>query len=165
MVAYLRKYRYSKFQRRRKAGDKAEETVVGVSGTWPVGLKPPQNTSAAVTLVFNSLAYEWQGYDKPLHPVSVEVDEKRRLHVFDRSGSSLRSFSLSSQSHLDVLLSNDRQCKVLLLKVPTEYDLVSRKKHVLFPYCLRSRPTKLFHFSFVFDFTQLLMQALFCRCT
>ncbi|XP_029009702.1 dual oxidase 1 [Betta splendens] len=98
MVARLRKYRYSKFQRRRKGGHKAEESAVGVS------------------------AYEWQGYDKPLHPVSLEVDEKR-LQVFDRAGPSLRSFSLGSQT-LDILLSCDRQCKALLLKVPTEYDLV-----------------------------------------
>lgn len=32
MVAYLRKYRYRKFQRRRKAGDRTEEPAVGLSG-------------------------------------------------------------------------------------------------------------------------------------
>lgn len=32
MVAYLRKYRYNKFQRRRKAGDKTEESAVGITG-------------------------------------------------------------------------------------------------------------------------------------
>lgn len=32
MVAYLRKYRYRKFQRRRKAGAKTEEPAVGITG-------------------------------------------------------------------------------------------------------------------------------------
>ncbi|KAM9753466.1 dual oxidase 1 [Menidia menidia] len=100
MVAYLRKYRYRKFQRRRgKAGDRTEEPAVGIT------------------------AYEWHGHEKQLHPVSVEV-EKRRVQVSDRSGSTLRSLSLGNQDHLDVLLSNGRHHKALLLKVPKEYDLV-----------------------------------------
>lgn len=32
MVAYLRKYRYKKFQRRRKAVGRAEEPAVGIFG-------------------------------------------------------------------------------------------------------------------------------------
>ncbi|KAM4573654.1 dual oxidase 1 [Odontesthes bonariensis] len=100
MVACLRKHRYRKFQRRRrKAGDRAEEPAVGVT------------------------AYEWQGHEKQLHPVSVEV-KKRRVEVFDRSGSAHRCLNLGNQDYLDVLLSNDRHHKALLLKVPKEYDLV-----------------------------------------
>uniref|UniRef100_A0A4W6D008 NAD(P)H oxidase (H2O2-forming) n=1 Tax=Lates calcarifer TaxID=8187 RepID=A0A4W6D008_LATCA len=86
MVAYLRKYRYRKFQRRRKAGAKTEEPAVGIT------------------------AHEWQGHKKPLNPVSVEVDEKSRLQIFDRSAY--------------IHLSNDHHRKALLLKVPKEYDLV-----------------------------------------
>ncbi|XP_071352391.1 dual oxidase 1 isoform X2 [Trachinotus anak] len=100
MVAYLRKYRYRKFQRRRKAGPKTEEAAVGIT------------------------AYEWQGHKKPQHPVSMEVDEKRGLQVFDRSGPSLRYLFLGDQDYLDVRLSKDRHRKALLLKVPKEYDLV-----------------------------------------
>ncbi|KAG7245490.1 hypothetical protein INR49_010941 [Caranx melampygus] len=100
MVAYLRKYRYKKFQRRRKAGAKTEESAVGIT------------------------AYEWQGHKKTLHPVSVEVDEKRGLQVFDRSGSSLRYLFLGDQDFLDIRLSKDHHRKALLLKVPKEYDLV-----------------------------------------
>lgn len=100
MVAYLRTYRYRKFQRRRKAGGRTEEPAVGIN------------------------AYEWQGHKKQLHPVSVEVDEKRRLQVFDRSGSAHRFLNLGNQDYLDVILSNDRHHKALLLKVPKEYDLV-----------------------------------------
>ncbi|XP_070687320.1 dual oxidase 1 [Pempheris klunzingeri] len=100
MVAYFRKYRYRKFQRRTKAGAKAEEPAVGIT------------------------AQEWQGHKKPLHPVSVEVDEKSRLQVFDRSGSTQRCFNLGNQDYLNVVLSNDRHHKALLLKAAKEYDLV-----------------------------------------
>lgn len=100
MVAYLRKYRYRKFQRRRKAGGRTEEPAVGIT------------------------AYEWQGHKKQLHPVSMEVDEKRRLQVFDRSGSAHRFLNLGNQDYLDVVLSSDRHHRALLLKVPKEYDLV-----------------------------------------
>ncbi|KAF7658751.1 hypothetical protein LDENG_00008450 [Lucifuga dentata] len=100
MVAYLRKYNYRKFQRRRKAVDRTEEPAAGIK------------------------ANEWQGLKKPLHPVNVEIDEKGRLQVFDRTGAALRCLNLGNQDNLDVLLSNDRQCKALLLKVPKEYDLV-----------------------------------------
>ncbi|XP_013876952.1 dual oxidase 1 [Austrofundulus limnaeus] len=100
MVAFLRRHRYRKFQRRKvKAGDRAEEPAVG------------------------STAYEWQGHKNQLQPVSVEV-EKRRLQVFDRSGPSHRCLNLGYQDNIDVLLSNDRYHKALLLKVPKEYDLV-----------------------------------------
>lgn len=37
MVAYLRKYRYRKFQRRRKAGDRTEGPTVGITGMKSVG--------------------------------------------------------------------------------------------------------------------------------
>uniref|UniRef100_UPI003AAC009E dual oxidase 1 isoform X1 n=1 Tax=Centroberyx gerrardi TaxID=166262 RepID=UPI003AAC009E len=100
VVAYFRKSKYRKFQKRRKAVDRTEEPAVGI------------------------MAYEWQGPKKALHPVSVEVDKKRRLQVFDRSGPALRCLNLGNQAYLDVLLSNDRQHKALLLKVPKEYDLV-----------------------------------------
>lgn len=79
-------------------------------------------------ICFCSSAYEWQGHSKPLHPVSMEVDEKRKLQVFDRSGSAHRCLNLGNQAYLDVLLSSDRQHKALLLKVSKEYDLVSRWK-------------------------------------
>ena len=45
--------------------------------------------------------------------------------MFDHAGSVLRSLNLGSQTSLKILLSNDHQQKVLLLKVPKEYDLVS----------------------------------------
>lgn len=77
-----------------------------------------------LSLCFFPAAYEWQGPKNQLKPVSVEV-EKRRLQVFDRSGPSHRCLNLGYQDNIDVLLSNDRYHKALLLKVPKEYDLVS----------------------------------------
>uniref|UniRef100_UPI0037E74494 dual oxidase 1 n=1 Tax=Semicossyphus pulcher TaxID=241346 RepID=UPI0037E74494 len=100
MVAYLRKSRYRKYQKIGKAGDRAEQPAVGIH------------------------ANEWLGRKKPLHPVSVEVDEQRRLQVSDRSGSAHRCINLCNQDHLNVLLSNNRGQKALLLKVSKEYDLV-----------------------------------------
>ncbi|KAM9854893.1 dual oxidase 1 [Aulostomus maculatus] len=100
MVAFLRVYRYKKFQRGRKAVGRTEELVVGMA------------------------ACEWQGHKKPLHPVNLEVDEKRRLQIFDRSGPPLRCLNLGNQEHLDIHVSNDRHRKALLLEVPKEYDLV-----------------------------------------
>uniref|UniRef100_A0A3P9DSH1 NAD(P)H oxidase (H2O2-forming) n=1 Tax=Maylandia zebra TaxID=106582 RepID=A0A3P9DSH1_9CICH len=66
----------------------------------------------------------WQGHKKQLQPISVEIDEKRRLQVCDRSGTAHRCINLRNQDYLDVVLSNDCQQKALLLKVPKEYDLV-----------------------------------------
>uniref|UniRef100_M3ZWF9 NAD(P)H oxidase (H2O2-forming) n=1 Tax=Xiphophorus maculatus TaxID=8083 RepID=M3ZWF9_XIPMA len=72
---------------------------------------------------FLAAAYEWQGRRKPLHPVSVEI-ENRRLQVLDRSGVAHRSLSLRNQNHLNIFLSSSHHHKCLLLKVPKEYDLV-----------------------------------------
>uniref|UniRef100_A0A3P9PLG9 NAD(P)H oxidase (H2O2-forming) n=1 Tax=Poecilia reticulata TaxID=8081 RepID=A0A3P9PLG9_POERE len=74
-------------------------------------------------LVGNLWTYEWQGRRKPLHPVSVEI-ENRRLQVLDGSGAVHRSLSLRNQNHLDIFLSSSHHHKSLLLKVPKEYDLV-----------------------------------------
>nr|XP_061812717.1 dual oxidase 1-like [Nerophis lumbriciformis] len=99
-VAYQRKYCYRKFQKR---GNPIRRT------------EPPSSGFAA---------YEWQNYKKPLHPVSIEVFEERNLQIRDRSGATLRCLNLNRQQCLDVLISNDHHQKVLLLKVPKEYDLV-----------------------------------------
>ncbi|XP_061630725.1 dual oxidase 2 [Phyllopteryx taeniolatus] len=99
-VAYRRKYRYTKFQKRGS----------------PIG--SPETTASGFA------AYEWQNDKKPLHPVSVEVIEERKLQIWDRSGSALRCLNLNKQHCHDVVLSNDRNQKALLLKVPKEYDLV-----------------------------------------
>uniref|UniRef100_A0A8C8EPN0 NAD(P)H oxidase (H2O2-forming) n=1 Tax=Oncorhynchus tshawytscha TaxID=74940 RepID=A0A8C8EPN0_ONCTS len=100
VVAYFRKSKFKKFQKRGGADDTTKEPASGIT------------------------ACEWQGPKKPLRPVNLLVDDKRRLQVFDQSGPAQRSLSLGSQTHLDVLLSSDYYCRALLMKVPKEYDLV-----------------------------------------
>uniref|UniRef100_A0A8C7NTD4 NAD(P)H oxidase (H2O2-forming) n=1 Tax=Oncorhynchus mykiss TaxID=8022 RepID=A0A8C7NTD4_ONCMY len=56
--------------------------------------------------------------------VSLLIDDRRKLQVFDRSGPALRSLSLGTQTHLDVLLSSNNYRRALVMKVPKEYDLV-----------------------------------------
>ncbi|KAJ8340756.1 hypothetical protein SKAU_G00353890 [Synaphobranchus kaupii] len=97
MVAFYRKSKFNRYQRKRSMADSSGEPA----------------------------AYEWQGPRQSLQPVGLEVDmQNRRLQVTDCSGSVLRSLSLPSQGHLDALLSRDRRRRALLLKVPKEYDLV-----------------------------------------
>ncbi|XP_067090540.1 dual oxidase 1 [Osmerus mordax] len=99
-VAGFRNNKFKKFQRRGRAAASTEEPAVGLT------------------------ACEWQGPKKPLRPVSVHVDDRKRLQMFDGDGPALRCLSLGAQTSLDVLLANDRSRRVLLLKVPKEYDLV-----------------------------------------
>ncbi|XP_056138124.1 dual oxidase 1 [Lampris incognitus] len=100
VVAHFHKSKSKKYQKKGKADDRTEEPSVGI------------------------MAYEWQGPEKPLHQVSVEIDERRRLQVFDRAGPPLRCLILGNQAHLHLFLSNDGDRKELLLKVPKEHDLV-----------------------------------------
>uniref|UniRef100_A0A8C7NU87 NAD(P)H oxidase (H2O2-forming) n=1 Tax=Oncorhynchus mykiss TaxID=8022 RepID=A0A8C7NU87_ONCMY len=84
---------------------------------FPVGQYLTLNQSESTTC-------EWQGPKKPLFPVSLLIDDRRKLQVFDRSGPALRSLSLGTQTHLDVLLSSNNYRRALVMKVPKEYDLV-----------------------------------------
>nr|XP_057932001.1 dual oxidase 1 isoform X2 [Doryrhamphus excisus] len=125
MVAYLQKWRYRKFQKRHENVVRTDDTASG----FP--------------------AYEWRGYRKPLHPIKVDIREKKCLHIQDRSGASLRFLNLDKQHCLDVLLSNDRQCKAMLLKIPKEYDLVlffdDEGRRAAFLKCLHPEMTDLSH--------------------
>lgn len=53
----------------------------------------------------------------------MEVSEET-VRVSDRTGAVLRCFSLASQAHLDVVLSDNRHRRATLLKGSKEYDLV-----------------------------------------
>lgn len=128
MVAYHRKYRYRKFQRTRKAGDKMEEPSVGMTGVywWGLCLMGHRGLINVLFPGLGSAACEWQGHRRPLLPVSVEVSEDRRVRVRDRQGSVLRCFGLGGQDRLDVVVSGNRRRRAALLKGPKEYDLVRR---------------------------------------
>ncbi|KAM6960644.1 dual oxidase 2 [Aplochiton taeniatus] len=100
VVAYFRTTKYQKFVKRNRTANQAAEPVVGIA------------------------ASEWQGAGKPLHPVCVQMEDNKSLQVLDSDGPVQRCLDLSKQSRLDILLSNDRYSRTLLLKVPKEYDLV-----------------------------------------
>lgn len=99
MVAYIRKTQFKNLQRKDEHADTADPAV-----GFP--------------------ACEWQGPKKPLRPVSVLVDEKKRLQLFNVDGPALRCINLGHQDRLDITLANDRYHRALLFKVPKEYDLV-----------------------------------------
>ncbi|KAG9331932.1 hypothetical protein JZ751_016569 [Albula glossodonta] len=102
VVAYYRKRKFRRYQRKQRNADNREE--------------PP---AVGVT------ACEWAGPKQALRPVGLEMDAQRRwLRVTDSAGSTLRSLNLNSQGQLDILLSSDRRRQALLLKIPKEYDLV-----------------------------------------
>uniref|UniRef100_A0AAY4B5T7 NAD(P)H oxidase (H2O2-forming) n=1 Tax=Denticeps clupeoides TaxID=299321 RepID=A0AAY4B5T7_9TELE len=88
---------------------------------FPVG---KESAMPGTMSICSLCACEWQGPNDSPRPVMVEVGDKLKLNLSDLSGGTLRSLSLGAQSHLDVLLSCDRQHRTLLLKVPKEYDLV-----------------------------------------
>lgn len=129
MVASQRKYRYRKFQRTRTAADSREEAAVGVAGMDDVDVAALEMKRKfdKTLLGFGFAAWEWQGHKNPLLPVSVEVGEDK-VQVSGGSGSVLRCFSLDSQDHLDVLVSDTRQRRAALLKGSKEYDLVSSRQ-------------------------------------
>uniref|UniRef100_A0A8C9SSC1 NAD(P)H oxidase (H2O2-forming) n=1 Tax=Scleropages formosus TaxID=113540 RepID=A0A8C9SSC1_SCLFO len=97
LVAYFRKAKFRRFQKKRRGAGSTEEAAG---------------------------ACEWQGPGEPLRQVELAVDSQKRLQVLDIGGSLLRSLHLGGWPNSEVLLSSDHQCRALLLKVPKEYDLV-----------------------------------------
>lgn len=69
-------------------------------------------------------AKEWLGHNTAPRQVTLAFNEKKVFQTFDENGSPLSSYSLGSQEHLNVIISNDHQHRALLLKIPKEYDLV-----------------------------------------
>ncbi|XP_023650803.1 dual oxidase 1 [Paramormyrops kingsleyae] len=100
VVAYFRKSKFKRFQRKHQTESSTQEAAVGIT------------------------ACEWQGQKGSLQPISLSIDAQQKLRVTDSSGSMLRCLQLTGQSHLNVLLSSDGQRQALLLKIPKEYDLV-----------------------------------------
>ncbi|XP_069758681.1 dual oxidase 2-like [Narcine bancroftii] len=66
-------------------------------------------------------ASEWQGPNESLRQVALCLDPNDRIRVLDNKHSPTRIINLTKDMHV-VISSNDQ--RVLLLKVPKEYDLV-----------------------------------------
>ncbi|KAM7010592.1 dual oxidase 2 [Passerculus sandwichensis] len=69
-------------------------------------------------------AMEWHGPKADSCPVYIQLQADKELKVLDSRGSVLRSINLKAQPRVEVILSNNRGNKALLLKSPKEYDLV-----------------------------------------
>ncbi|NXF70647.1 DUOX2 oxidase, partial [Sclerurus mexicanus] len=69
-------------------------------------------------------AMEWHGPKKDSSPVYIQLQADKVLKVLDGRGSVLRTINLKAQQRVEVILSNNKGNKALLLKSPKEYDLV-----------------------------------------
>ncbi|NWV91589.1 DUOX2 oxidase, partial [Machaerirhynchus nigripectus] len=69
-------------------------------------------------------AMEWHGPKTDNSPVYIQLQADKVLKVLDSRGSVLRSINLKAQQRVEVILSNNKGNKALLLKSPKEYDLV-----------------------------------------
>ncbi|NXX29411.1 DUOX2 oxidase, partial [Nicator chloris] len=69
-------------------------------------------------------AMEWHGPKTDNSPVYIQFQADKVLKVLDSKGSVLRSINLKAHQRVEVILSNNKGNKALLLKSPKEYDLV-----------------------------------------
>ncbi|XP_067871575.1 dual oxidase 2 [Heterodontus francisci] len=98
-VALYRKTQFKKLQRRNRRESVIRKTELGA------GIK----------------VSEWQGPNEPFRPVDLYLDAKTCIKVLDSKRSPIRIINLTKD--MDVVKSNNDP-RVLLLKVPKEYDLV-----------------------------------------
>uniref|UniRef100_A0A8C3VKA7 NAD(P)H oxidase (H2O2-forming) n=1 Tax=Catharus ustulatus TaxID=91951 RepID=A0A8C3VKA7_CATUS len=71
-----------------------------------------------------SVSTEWHGPKTDNSPVYIRLQAEKVLKVLDNRGSVLRSINLKAHQRVEVILSNNKGNKALLLKSPKEYDLV-----------------------------------------
>ncbi|XP_025924081.1 dual oxidase 2-like [Apteryx rowi] len=69
-------------------------------------------------------AMEWHGPKIDSSPVCIQLQPDKVLKVLDSRWSVLRSISLKTQQRVEMILSNNKGNRALLLKSPKEYDLV-----------------------------------------
>ncbi|XP_068882317.1 dual oxidase 2 [Aphelocoma coerulescens] len=69
-------------------------------------------------------ALEWHGPKTDSSPVYIQLQADKVLKVLDSRGSVLRSINLKAHQRVEVILSNNKGNKALLLKSPKDYDLV-----------------------------------------
>uniref|UniRef100_A0A8D0BPC5 NAD(P)H oxidase (H2O2-forming) n=1 Tax=Salvator merianae TaxID=96440 RepID=A0A8D0BPC5_SALMN len=100
IVAVSRRRSFSKLQKKRTPSVCAEVSTEGIQ------------------------AFEWQDPKTASLPVYIQLHEGNVVKVLDGKFSVLRSISLRGQQTVESILSNNRGCKTLLLKIPKEYDLV-----------------------------------------
>ncbi|XP_059558432.1 dual oxidase 1 isoform X1 [Myotis daubentonii] len=99
IVARLRKRNFKKLQGQNCQSIKSEKFVEGVE------------------------ALEWQGHKEPCRPVLVHL-QPGQVRILDGRLSVLRIIQLRPLQQVNLILSNNRGRRTLLLKIPKEYDLV-----------------------------------------
>lgn len=71
-----------------------------------------------------SSAMEWPGPREKSYPVTLQLLPDRGLQVLDKRFTVLRTIQLQPPQQVNLILSSNRGCRTLLLKIPKEYDLV-----------------------------------------
>ncbi|PNI75106.1 DUOX2 isoform 2 [Pan troglodytes] len=69
-------------------------------------------------------AMEWPGPKERSSPIIIQLLSDRCLQVLNRRLTVLRVVQLQPLQQVNLILSNNRGCRTLLLKIPKEYDLV-----------------------------------------
>ncbi|NXN80294.1 DUOX2 oxidase, partial [Bombycilla garrulus] len=69
-------------------------------------------------------AMEWHGPKTDNTPVYIQLQADKVLKVLDSRGFVLRSINLKAHQRVEVIISNNKGNKALLLKSPKEYDVV-----------------------------------------
>uniref|UniRef100_U3K5K7 NAD(P)H oxidase (H2O2-forming) n=1 Tax=Ficedula albicollis TaxID=59894 RepID=U3K5K7_FICAL len=85
----------------------------------PMGKAPPSRKVEP-----KPKSVEWHGPKTDNSPVYIQLQAEKVLKVLDNRGSVLRSINLKTHQRVEVILSNNKGNKALLLKSPKEYDLV-----------------------------------------
>ncbi|NXK37312.1 DUOX2 oxidase, partial [Piprites chloris] len=88
-------------------------------------LQKQQGTSVRTRVTGEAThALEWHGPKTDSCPVCIQLQADKVLKVLDGRGSVIRSLNLKAYQRVEVILSNNKGNKALLLKSPKEYDLV-----------------------------------------
>uniref|UniRef100_A0A8D2N9E8 NAD(P)H oxidase (H2O2-forming) n=1 Tax=Zonotrichia albicollis TaxID=44394 RepID=A0A8D2N9E8_ZONAL len=87
-------------------------------------LQRKQGTSVRREVSGEAVCGEWHCQPCNSCPVYIQLQADKELKVLDSRGSVLRSINLKAQPRVEVILSNNRGNRALLLKSPKEYDLV-----------------------------------------
>lgn len=83
---------------------------------------------------------EWPGPRESSNPVIIQLLPDKCLQVLDMRLSVLRTIQLRPLQQVNLILSSNRGCRTLLLKIPKEYDLVQPTLPPLSQRVLSSHP-------------------------
>ncbi|NXM26167.1 DUOX2 oxidase, partial [Oxyruncus cristatus] len=88
-------------------------------------LQKQQGTSVRMKVTGEAThVMEWHGPKTDSSPVYIQLQADKVLKVLDGRGSVTRSVNLKAYQRVEVILSNNKGNKALLLRSPKEYDLV-----------------------------------------